>query len=222
MEKIPLLDLKAQHNQIRKEIDDAIKRTLDKTDFILGEEVRLFEEEAAKYCNIKYAIGVANGTDAILLSLKALGIGQGDKVITTSFTYFATAGAIVRSGATPIFVDIDSKTYNIAPEAIERCLKKDETVKAVVPVDLYGQLADMQAIRDIAARYDLKIVEDAAQAFGAAQNARKAGTLGDCGTFSFYPGKNLGADGDGGMILTDNEEIARRLKILRNQGNDRR
>lgn len=219
MDNIPLLDLKAQHQQIRKELDNAVKSVLDSTNFILGQEVKHFEEEASRYSRSNFAIGVANGTDAILLSLKALGIGRGDKVITVSFTYFATAGAIVRSGATPIFVDIDPQTFNINPEEIERCVKENKEVAAIIPVDLYGQIADMKNIREIANKYKLKIVEDAAQAFGAEQYGKKAGVFGDCGTFSFYPGKNLGADGDGGMILTGNPQIAEKLRILRNQGN---
>ena len=222
MKEIPLLDLKAQHKQIREEIDRAVAGVLDSADFILGKEVELFEQEVASYTGAKHAIGVANGTDAIMLALIALGIKRGDRVITTAFTYFATAGAIMHAGATPVFVEIDPKTYNILPEAVEACLKKTKDAKAIVPVDLYGQVADMDAIKSIASKYNLKVVEDAAQAFGASQSAKKAGTFGDCGTFSFYPGKNLGADGDAGMIITDDEAIAKKIRLLRNQGNQER
>ena len=222
MDKIPLLDLKAQHSAIKNEINQAVAGVLDKTNFILGDDVLKFEEEAARYNKVKFAVGVANGTDAILLSLKALGIGRDDQVITPSFTYFATVGAIVRAGAEPVFVDIDAKTYNIDSAKIEEAIAKNKNIKAIVPVHLYGQMADMKSIKEIAQKYNLKVVEDAAQAFGAQQDNFNAGSIADCGTFSFYPGKNLGADGDGGMILTNDAQIDEKLRILRNQGNKER
>jgi len=219
--KISALDLKRQTSPIRQEIDEAIKKVIDNTSFILGSEVSKFEEEAAKYCGVKYAIGVSNGTDAISLSLKALGMGPGDGVICPSFTYYATAGAVAAIGARPVFADIDKDTYNISIPSIEKVLlkKKSLNIKAIIPVHLYGQCADMDKILKIAKKHKLKVLEDTAQAFGAEYKGRKAGTMGDCGSVSFYPGKNLGAFGDAGMILTNSEAIAEKLKILRNQGN---
>lgn len=221
MNKIPILDLKKQIAPIRQELDGAIKRVIDNTNFILGEEVRDFENEVQKYCNIKYAIGVSNGTDAIKLALLALGIKQNDAVLCPAFTYYATAGAIASMGAIPVFADIDPETYNISVESIERVLKKDfkRKIKAIVPVHLYGQCADMDNILRIARRYKTKVMEDAAQAFGAEYKGKKAGTIGDCGSVSFFPGKNLGAFGDAGMVLTNSRVVVERLKILRNQGN---
>ncbi len=221
--KIPLLDIKAQIKPLRKEIDIAIANVIDKHHFILGEEARKLEEQIAKYCNIKYAIGVSSGTDAIVLSLKALGIGSGDGVICPSFTYYATAGAIAQTGARPVFADIDPKTYNISVESVKNILRDTryeirDTIKAIIPVHLYGQCADMNEIMKIAKRYNLKVIEDAAQAFGAIYKGKKAGTIGDCGAVSFYPGKNLGAFGDAGCVLTNNKNLARRLRLLRNQG----
>ncbi|MFA4854254.1 MAG: DegT/DnrJ/EryC1/StrS family aminotransferase [Candidatus Omnitrophota bacterium] len=219
--KISALDLKKQIVPIRREIDAAISGVIDTTSFILGPGVDKFEESAAKYCRIKYAIGVSNGTDAISLSLLALGISCGEGVICPAFTYYATAGAVAAIGARPVFADIDQDTYNISLESVEKILlKKDKfKIKAIIPVHLYGQCADMDGILKLARKYKLKVVEDAAQAFGAEYKGSKAGTLGDCGAVSFYPGKNLGAFGDAGLILTDKREVAERLKILRNQGN---
>jgi len=221
--KIPLLDIEAQIKPIRKEIDITIANVIDKHHFILGEEARKLEEQIAKYCNVKYAIGVSSGTDAIVLSLKALGIGSGDGVICPSLTYYATAGAIARTGARPVFVDIDPKTYNISIDSVDQILRNTQyairnTIKAIIPVHFYGQCADMGQIMKIAKRYNLKVIEDAAQAFGAIYKGKKAGTIGNCGTVSFYPGKNLGAFGDAGCVLTNNKNLARRLRLLRNQG----
>jgi len=221
--KIPLLDIKAQIKPLRKEIDIAIANVIDKHHFILGEEARKLEEQIAKYCNIKYAVGVSSGTDAIVLSLKALGIGSGDGVICPSLTYYATAGAIARTGARPVFADIDPKTYNISVNSINKILttydlRLTTPIKAIIPVHLYGQCADMDPIMKIAKRHNLKVIEDAAQAFGAVYKGKKAGTIGDCGAVSFYPGKNLGAFGDAGCVLTNNKNLARRLRLLRNQG----
>ncbi len=218
--KISALDLKKQIAPLRQEIDAAIKEVIDNTGFILGATVERFEEHVAEYSGAKYAIGVSNGTDAISLSLLALGIGPQDGVICPSFTYYATAGAVASIGARPVFADIDRDTYNISPESIEKILaKKKFKVKAIIPVHLYGQCADMDRILKLAHKYKLKVIEDTAQSFGAEYKGKKAGTLGDCGTVSFYPGKNIGAFGDAGLILTNNEAVAKSLKILRNQGN---
>ncbi len=219
--KISALDLKRQIAPIRGELDAAIKGVIDNTSFVLGAGVVSFEQNAAKYCNAKYAIGVSNGTDAIALSLLALGVKAGDGVICPSFTYYATAGAVASIGARPVFADIDRDTYNISLESVEKVLLKRNKfkIKAIIPVHLYGQCADMDAILKLAKKYKLKVVEDTAQAFGAEYRGKKAGTMGDCGAVSFYPGKNLGAFGDAGLILTDDKILAEQIKILRNQGN---
>ena len=214
--KIPLLDMKAQIAPIRKEIDKAIAKVIDGHSFILGEETKLLEKEIVDYCRVGYAVAASSGTDAIILALKALGLKEGDGVICPSFTYYATAGAIARIGARPVFADIDPRTYNISVDSIEKILQ--DTVKAIVPVHLYGQCADMDEITKIARQHDLKVVEDAAQAFGAVYKGKEAGTLSDCGAVSFYPGKNLGAFGDAGCVLTNDKDIAENLRILRNQG----
>ncbi|MDD5476715.1 MAG: DegT/DnrJ/EryC1/StrS family aminotransferase [Candidatus Omnitrophica bacterium] len=219
--KIPALDLKKQIAPIRQEIDAAIKEVIDDTSFILGEAVARFEQHVVEYSKAKYAIGVSNGTDAISLSLLALGIKPGDGVICPSFTYYATAGAVASIGARPVFADIDYDTYNISLKSVEKILSKKNKlkVKAIIPVHLYGQCADMDGILKLARKCKLKVIEDTAQAFGAEHRGQKAGTLGDCGTVSFYPGKNIGAFGDAGLILTNNKGVAEKLKILRNQGN---
>ncbi|MCX5701678.1 MAG: DegT/DnrJ/EryC1/StrS family aminotransferase [Candidatus Omnitrophica bacterium] len=228
---IPSLDIKKQIGTIRKELDAVIKRVIDNTDFILGKEVDYFEGEVRKYCNVRYAIGVSNGTDAIRLSLIALNIKPGEGVICPVFTYYATAGAIATVGALPVFTDIDPDTYNISVSSIEKVIreKRDFKIKAIIPVHLYGQCADMDSILKVARKYNLKVIEDAAQAFGAdylgsgnLSSKRKAGTIGDCGAVSFYPGKNLGAFGDAGIVLTNNKVIAEKINILRNQGNKQR
>jgi len=222
--KIPALDLKRQIAPIRAQLDAAIKGVIDNTSFVLGAGVASFEQNAAKYCHVKYAIGVSNGTDAIALSLLALGVKAGDGVICPTFTYYATAGAVASIGCWPVFADIDRDTYSISPESIEKALLKKNRrmpfkIKAIIPVHLYGQCADMDAILKLARKYKLKVVEDAAQAFGAEYRGKKAGTMGDCGAVSFYPGKNLGAFGDAGLILTGDKTLADQIKILRNQGN---
>jgi len=216
VKKIPLLDMQAQLAPIRKDIDKAIARVIDRGSFILGKEVRELEEAICSYCGVKYAIGVSNGTDAITLCLEALGIGRGDKVICPSFTYYATAGAVAHTGAEPVFVDIDTRTYCIGPASMEKYISR--TLKAIIPVHLYGQCADMEAILKIAKKYKLKVIEDTAQAFGATYNGKIAGTMGDYGIVSFFPGKNLGACGDAGMILTNSKSLADNVRILRNQG----
>ena len=219
--KISALDLKKQIAPIRLELDAAIKEVIDNTSFVLGTGVSRFEENAAKYCQAKYAIGVSNGTDSISLSLLALGIGCNDGVICPAFTYYATAGAIASIGARPVFADIDSDTYNISLESVERILSKKNKlkIKAIIPVHLYGQCADMDGILKLARKYKIKVIEDTAQAFGAEYRGKKAGTLSDCGSVSFFPGKNLGAFGDAGLILTNSQSLAEKIKILRNQGN---
>jgi len=221
MIKIPILDLKRQIGPIREELDAVIKKVIDNANFILGEEVKNFEESVIKYCQIKYAIGVSNGTDALKLALLALDIKPGDGVLCPSFTYYATASSIAAMGAVPVFVDIEPDTYNISPLKIEEIIKQRQKIKlkGIIPVHLYGQCADMDNILKIAQDYGLKVVEDTAQAFGAEYKGKKAGTVAECGAVSFFTGKNLGAFGDAGMVLTNSESIAGRLKILRNQGN---
>lgn len=221
MDKIPVLDLKKQIAPLRGEIDAAIKEVIDNTNFILGNQVAELEEEVKKYCNIKYAAGVSNGTDAIRLALVALGIEPGDGVICPSFTYYATAGAIASIGAVPVFADIEPDTYNISLSSIKQVLKEKIKIKikAIIPVHLYGQCADMDNILKISQDYKLKVCEDNAQAFGAEYKGKKAGTMGDCGTVSFFPGKNLGAFGDAGMVLTNDKSVDEKIRVLRNQGN---
>lgn len=213
---IPLVDLKAQYRSIQTDIDAAIARVLESTAFIMGKEVAEFEAEYADYCGAKHAIGVANGTDAILIALQALGIGRGDEVITTPHTFIATVEPIIQLGARPIFVDIDPHTYNLDPERLEAAIT--EKTKAIMPVHLYGQPANMTAIQEIAQRYNLAIIEDAAQAHGAYYANRKVGSWGTMTGFSFYPGKNLGAYGDAGAIITHDDEFASRLRLLREHG----
>jgi dTDP-4-amino-4,6-dideoxygalactose transaminase len=213
---IPLVDLKAQYKTIKDEIDEAIRDVLESQWFILGPKVAELEEKIAAYCDAKYGIGVASGSDALLLALMAIDVGYGDEVITTPFTFFATAGSVSRLGAKPIFVDIDPKTYNINPQLIEERIT-DKT-KAIIPVHLYGQCADMDPILEIASKHDLYVIEDAAQAIGARYKDRKAGSIGHLGFLSFFHTKNLGGYGDGGMILTDDEELMEKIKILRVHG----
>lgn len=214
--KIPLLDLKAQYNSIKEEIDSAIRGVLETQSFVLGKEVESFEKEVAVYCNAKYAVGVASGTDALILSMKALGIKEGDEVITTPTTFIATAEAISHAGARPVFVDIDKKSYEIDPALIERKITKK--TKAILPVHIYGQCADMDPILRIAEKYGLKVVEDCAQAIGATYKDRRAGSMGDAGCLSFFPSKNLGAFGDGGMVVTNDARFTQKLMLLRVHG----
>ena len=227
--KISALDLKKQITPIRQEINLAIKEVIDNTSFVLGAGVDKFERHVVEYSGAKYAIGVSNGTDAISLVLLALGIKPGDGVICPAFTYYATAGAVAAIGARPVFADINGDTYNISLKSAEKILSRKNKlkIKAIIPVHLYGQCADMDGILKLAAKFKLKVIEDTAQAFGAEYlpagrqgKGKKAGTLGDCGTVSFYPGKNIGAFGDAGLILTNNKVLADKLKILRNQGNE--
>ncbi len=213
---IPLVDLKAQYETIKDEIDTAVHEVMEGQWFILGPNVKRLEEEIADYCDVKCGVGVASGTDALLLSLMAVGIGCGDEVITTPFTFFATAGSLSRLGAKPVFVDIDPKTYNINPQLIED--KITEKTKAIIPVHLYGQCADMDPILELARKHDLYVIEDAAQAIGARYKDRQAGSMGHFGCLSFFPTKNLGGCGDGGMVLTDDADLAEKVRILRAHG----
>jgi len=214
--KIPLVDLKAQYRTISSDIDQAIQRVINNTSFIMGQEVEAFESAFAAYCQAKYAIGVASGTAALHLALRACDVGPGHEVITTPYTFIATAEAITHAGARPVFVDIDPLTYNIDPAEIEAAIT--ERTRAIIPVHLYGQPADMDPILEIAQRHGLRVIEDAAQAHDAEYKGRRVGTLGDVACFSFYPGKNLGAYGDAGAVVTNDPQIADRVRLLRNHG----
>ncbi len=213
---VPALDLKAQYRTIKSEIDDAIRGVVESQYFVLGPEVAALETELASYCGVGHAIGCSSGSDALLLPLMAWDIGPGDEVITTPYTFFATAGAVWRLGARPVFVDIEPDTYNIAPSLIERAITP--RTRAIIPVHLYGQAAEMDPILEIARRRGLKVLEDAAQAIGACDHDRPIGSLGDAAAFSFYPSKNLGGIGDGGMITTPDPLCAKRLARLRVHG----
>ncbi|HEX8422192.1 MAG TPA: DegT/DnrJ/EryC1/StrS family aminotransferase [Pyrinomonadaceae bacterium] len=213
---VPLLDLRQQHETLREELRAATERVLDSQQFVLGEEVRLLEEEIARYCGTRHAVGCASGSDALLLALMALDIRTGDEVITTPFSFFATASAITRTGARPVFVDIEPRTYNLDPSLVEVAI--NERTRAIMPVHLYGQCAEMDALMEVAARHKLPVIEDAAQAIGAEDGARRAGSMGSMGCFSFYPTKNLGGAGDGGMLTTDDDALAARLRRLRVHG----
>jgi dTDP-4-amino-4,6-dideoxygalactose transaminase len=214
--KVPLLDLKAQYATIKDEVLAAVAEVLDSQVCVGGPKVIELEQKIAAISDCKYAVGVSSGTDALLCSLMALGIGPGDEVITTPFTFFATAGSIARTGATPVFVDIDSRTFNINPELIEPAVTK--RTKAIIPVHLFGQMCDMDPILEIAARHSLYVIEDAAQAISATYKGRKAGSTGTVGCFSFFPSKNLGAAGDGGMIVTNSAKLYEKIFLLRNHG----
>jgi len=214
--QVPLLDLKAQYKTIREEMRAAVDRVMESQYFINGPEVKQLEEAVAAYSSCKKAVGVSSGTDALLASLMALGIGPGDEVITTPFTFFATVGSIWRTGAKPVFVDIEADTYNIAPQNIEKAITP--RTKAIIPVHLYGQCAEMDPILELAAKYKLFVIEDAAQSIGATYKGRKAGAMGTAGCLSFFPSKNLGGFGDGGMILANDEQLAERLAVFRQHG----
>ena len=216
MTDIPLLDLKAQYASIRDEIRVAIDRVIESQQFILGQEVETLEKEIAAYCGCHHAIGVSSGTDALLVALMALGVGAGDEVITPAYSFFATAGTIARLGARPVFVDIDPATFNIDPSLI--AAKITPRTKAILPVHLYGQMAEMQEVSAIAARHQLPVIEDAAQAIGAERDGKRAGSVGDIGCLSFFPTKNLGAFGDAGMVTTNNPALAERMRMLRVHG----
>lgn len=214
---VPLLDLAAHHEPLHKEIMAAIEQVFKSQAFILGPDVTKLEERVAAYCQTRVAIGVTSGTDALLISLMALGIGSGDEVITTPYSFFATAGAVVRLGAKPVLVDIDPVTFNIDPKKIEQAVTIK--TKAIIPVHLYGQSADMGPIMDIATRHKLAVIEDAAQAIGTEyRDGRRVGSIGTVGCLSFFPSKNLGCLGDGGMVVTNDTELAERIKVLRVHG----
>jgi len=231
---VPLLDLRAQYATIRERVHAAVDGVLESQRFILGPEVSRLEEEVAHYLGVSHAVGLASGTDALLLSLKALGVEPGDSVITVPYTFFATAGTIWNLGARPLFVDIEESSYNMDPGCLAGLLEREctctgdvrrlvhkpseTTVKAIVPVHLYGQCADMDEIREIARHFHLPIVEDACQAIGARYHEKCAGSFGEYGCFSFFPSKNLGAAGDGGMVVTCDEALAQRVRLLRTHG----
>jgi len=214
--RVPLIDLKRQYHGIKEEINSAIQDVLESQAFILGSQVKEFEDLFASYCNTKYAIGVSSGTDALLLALKSLGIGDGDEVITTPFTFFATVESIGKVRAKPVFADIDPETYNIRPDLIENRISKK--TKAILPVHLYGQCSDMDPILEIAKKHDVRVIEDAAQSVGAEYKGRKSGSMGDLGCFSFFPSKNLGGMGDGGMVTCNSEELEELIHMLRIHG----
>jgi dTDP-4-amino-4,6-dideoxygalactose transaminase len=233
MTNVPLLDLKVQFAQIRAEVMPLIEQVCTTQQFILGENVRGFEEEIARYCGAPFAVGVSSGTDALLLAMMALGIGAGDEVVTSPFTFFATAGTIARTGARPIFCDIDPVTFNMSPSAVQTFIERDcvntgdglvnratrGRVKAIMPVHLYGQSADMDGLMEIARRHGLKVIEDAAQAVGTEyKHGVRVGSIGDIGCFSFFPSKNLGAFGDAGLCTTKDPELAERMRVLRVHG----
>ncbi|MFA7711676.1 MAG: DegT/DnrJ/EryC1/StrS family aminotransferase [Candidatus Neomarinimicrobiota bacterium] len=224
--KVPLLDLKAQLDTIRPELFKAVGDVLDSTQYIMGAAVAELEKQIAGYSEVQHAIGVSSGTDALLIALMALDVKPGDLVITTPYSFFATAGVVVRLGAWPVFVDIDPATFNLDPQKLKRWFTKNPSsavkVKAIIPVHLYGQCADLDPILEISARYNVPVIEDAAQAIGARypskSGLKKAGTLGSMGCYSFFPSKNLGGIGDGGMIVTNDSALAEKLITLRNHG----
>jgi dTDP-4-amino-4,6-dideoxygalactose transaminase len=213
---VPLLDLQAQYRALKPQLDAAIAEVMESQHFILGPKVQECEAAVAEYSRCSFAIGVSSGTDALLISLMAEEIGPGDEVITTPYTFFATAGSIARVGAKPVFVDIDPTTYNINPARVEATITP--RTRAIIPVHLYGQMADMDPILEIARRHDLVVIEDAAQAIGAEYHGKRAGSLGDYGCFSFFPSKNLGAAGDAGMVVTNHARRADKLRSLRSHG----
>ena len=213
---VPLLDLKAQHATIRADVMTAISEVVESQQFILGPQVKQLEEAVAAYSNCRHAVGVSSGTDALLISLMAEGIGPGDEVITSPYSFFATAGCVSRVGARPVFVDIDPASFNLDPSRLEAALTV--RTKAIIPVHLYGQTADMDPIVEIAERKNLVVIEDGAQAIGAEYKGRRAGSIGHYGCFSFFPSKNLGGAGDGGMVTTNDDERAEKLRVLRGHG----
>ena len=213
---VPLLDLKAQYAGIRDEIHQALDRVLESQHFILGPEVAALEDEVAAYSGCQYGVGVSSGSDALLAALMALELQPGDEVITTPYTFFATAGAIARLGGRPVFVDIDPATFNMAPTLLEAAVTP--RTRAIIPVHLFGQMAEIDSIMEVARRHDLPVIEDAAQAIGAEYHGMRAGSIGDMACFSFFPSKNLGAFGDAGMVTTNDPALAERLKLVRGHG----
>ena len=218
--QVPFLNLRAQHDPLRAELLASIQEVIDTSAFAGGPFVAKFEEDFAKFCQTRYAIGVGNGTDALWFALLALGVGPGDEVITVPATFMATAEAISYCGAKPVFVDIDEKTYTMNPALLEKAITP--RTKAIMPVHLYGQMADMDPIMEVARRHNLFVVEDACQAHGAEYKGRRAGSIGHIGCFSFYPGKNLGALGEAGGIATNDRELADKMKVLRDHGQDKK
>ncbi|MDQ6418336.1 DegT/DnrJ/EryC1/StrS family aminotransferase [Paenibacillus sp. LHD-117] len=216
MNNIPLIDLRAQYLELKDEIDEAIRRVMDSGEYIAGPEVEALEKEIAATTESSFAVAVGNGTDALALALEAAGIGPGDEVITTAFTFFATAEAIVRRGAVPVFADIDKTTYNLCPEDAERRITN--RTKAILPVHVFGQPAEMDAFADLAARHGLVVIEDACQSIGATYKGRQVGAIGDIGCISFFPTKNLGGYGDGGIVVTSDERAADRVRLLARHG----
>ena len=216
--QVPLLDLRTQYAAIKEDVLAAVSEVLESQRCIGGLKVEELEQKIAALSDCKYAVGVSSGTDAILNSLMSLDIGKGDEVITTPFTFFATAGCIARVGAKPVFVDIDPRTYNINPDLVEKAVTKK--TKAIMPVHLFGQMADMDPIMEIAGEYNLAVIEDAAQSITSTYKGKKAGSIGTAGCFSFFPSKNLGAAGDGGMVVTNDEQLYNRLKIMRDHGQE--
>jgi len=217
---IPLVDLKRQYASIKQEIGESIDRVLESSNFILGAEVDKFEKEFAAFCRAKYAVGVSSGTNALSLALSALDIKQGDEVITTPNTFIATAAAISHVGARPVFVDVSPDTYNMDSTQLEKTITG--RTRAIIPVHLYGHPAEMDAVRQVAQKHNLKVIEDACQAHGAEYRGQRVGAMGDMSAFSFYPGKNLGAYGDGGAAVTDNRELAEKVRLLRNHGSPKK
>ncbi len=215
---IPMVNLKAQYAEIKQEVEQGLAETIENCSFILGPNVQGFENEAAEYLGVKHAIGCASGTDALHLALLAAGIGEGDEVITSAFTFIATAEAIKYVGAKPVFVDIDDKTFNITAENIEQAITAK--TKAIMPVHLFGQPADLNKIKALCEQYNVKLIEDCAQSFGATVDGAQTGSFSDAAGFSFFPSKNLGAFGDGGLVVTQSDETAKMLKMLRNHGSD--
>ena len=216
--RIPLLDLEAQHRPLREELLAAMTRVMDSQHFIMGKEVKQLESEIAAYTGVLRAVGCASGSDALYLALLAAGVGRGDEVLTTPFSFFATAGSISRVGATPVFVDIEPDTFNIDPALLAEAIKRHPRTKAIIPVHLFGACADMDPILKIGADHGAVVIEDGAQSIGAEYKRRKAQSLGDMGCISFFPSKNLGGFGDGGMVLTNNETLADKLASLRVHG----
>ena len=214
--KVPFLDLKSQYETMKDEIHTAINQVIDKTAFAGGPFVEQFEKEFARFCNCAHAVGVGSGTDALWLPLLALGVGIGDEVITVPSTFIATAEAISFCGATPVFVDIEERTYNMNPRLLESAIT--QKTKAIIPVHLFGQPVDMDPIMEIARKHNLYVIEDACQAHGSEYKGNKAGSMGDAAAFSFYPGKNLGAYGEGGAVVTNNAEMAKTMKMFRDHG----
>ncbi len=214
--KVPLLDLRAQYDTIRPEVDDAVRKVMESCGFIGGPEIKGLEEEVARYSQSAHAVACASGTDAILMALWTLGIGPGDEVISPAYTFFATAGTIANNGATPVFVDVDPKTYNMDVHLLEKAITP--RTKAVVAVSLFGQCCDIPAIKAICDKHQIYLIEDAAQSIGSEWEGKRSGSMCDFGTFSFFPSKNLGGAGDGGMVVTQNAELAEKLRLLCNHG----